>query len=243
MEMEITDVIMEEDFQEFVPEAALIYFKPLNSLNGAPYLELRHILKDGSMGAANPVTKKFIQDMLAGFSKEYNNTPHGQIPSNLLYSDTRTGKEILIWYNPPRRRTRFFAETLHLEDGMYHVPGTLYAVKENTLRVFCFSGKKPKNDEVLLGVPYFNIYQNGSVCMGTAKPKIKDNPTFQDVMQAWEDAFWNSIDVHTNGSPSTVGNLTDVILKYKDKPFDTKELVKRKDNLTINQLIREMSWK
>lgn len=235
--------IMEEDFQEFLPKAALICFEPAGGRNMAPFLELRPIRRDGSMGAASPVSRKFVQDMLAGFSEEYRNTPHGRIPSNLIYCDPRAGKETYIWYNPPAKRTRFFSERLNLENGIYHVPGTIYAVKEKTLRVFCFRGKKPKHDDILLGVPYFNIYRDGKVCMGTARPNIKTDPTYEDIMYAWENAFWNSIDVHTNGSPSTMGNLTETIRKYKDRPFDTEELEERQDRLTLNTLINELTWK
>lgn len=236
-------IIEEQDFQEFVPKAALIYFKPINEKNNTPYLELRQIRKDGSMGEASPVTRKFIQEMLAGFSEEYRNTPHGRIPTNLLYCDTRTGKETMVWYNPPKVRTRFFDEKLNLENGKYYVPGTLYMVKGKKLSVFCFKGKKPSDNDVLLGVPYFNVYKDGSVCMGTAKPIIKENPTYEDVMNAWENAFWNSIDVHTNGSPSTVGNLIETIKKYQNIPFDTDELEKRKDRLTLDTLLRNLTWK
>lgn len=221
----------------FEPKAALIVFRKQGGFSDC-FMELRNIKKDGSMGAAKPVSKQFIQELLSGFSIEYRNTPHGQVPENLLYCDTRHGHERYVWYNPPCRRNRFFNGKLGLKDGIYHVPGTLYVVKDGRLSVFCFEGKKPAPKKPLLGVPYFHVYSDGSVCMGNAQPKFPEGSiTYQDILTAWEDAFWNSIDVHTNGSPSTKENLIETIMKYKDKPFDTGELERRPDELTLERLI------
>ena len=234
----IEQIIDIEGCDTYQPKAALIVFEKEG--HGADcFIELREIRRDGSMAAARPVSSRFVQDLLAGFSREYRSIPHGPIPGNLLYCDTRRGHEAYIWYNPPCRRNRFFAESLHMEDGTYHVPGTLYAVRDGVLSVYCFAGRKPALDAPLLGVPYFNVYADGKVCMGSARPQIPDTDrlSYEDVLLAWEGAFWNSVDVHTNGSPSTKANLIETIKKYRDKPFDASELETRKDGLTVNALI------
>lgn len=231
-------ILTEESAATYIPKAALVVFK---NENNDSFLELHSIRRDGSMAEGRPVSMKFIQTLLEGFSSEYRSVPHGTIPPNMLYCDTRAGKETYVWYNPPMKRQRFFSENLGLEDGVYHVPGTLYVVKGNTLYVFCFEGKKPKMNAKALGVPYFNVYDNGRVCMGSAHPKIPDTErlSYEDIMDAWEDAFWGSRDVHTNGSPSTKGNLIETIRKYKDKAFDTKECTPR--NETIDTIIRNLT--
>lgn len=223
-------ILTEESAATYKPMAALVVYKNENSDS---FLELHTIRRDGSMAEGRPVSMKFIQTLLEGFSSEYRSVPHGTIPANMLYCDTRAGKETYIWYNPPMKRQRYFADSLGLEDGVYHVPGTIYAVKNGTLYVYCFEGKKPKMERKVLGVPYFNVYGDGRVCMGSARPKIPDteNISYEDVMEAWEDAFWGSRDVHTNGSPSTRGNLIETIKKYKDKPFNTAELTVRNETL------------
>lgn len=235
----LTPLLSMDECTPYKPKAALVVFQNENS---ASYLELRQIRRDGSMGAAKPVSNEFIQTLLASFSKEYRSIPHGEIPPNLLYCDTRRGHDTFVWYNPPMKRQRFFSEGLDMEDGEYHVPGTLYVVSNNSISVFCFAGKKPAMDKTLLGVPYFNIYSNGNVCMGNAHADIpnKENLSYQDILNAWENAFWNSIDVHTNGSPSTKANLIETIKKFRNKPFDTKELETRKDGLTPNKIIAKL---
>lgn len=232
----INHLLSMHECDPYVPHAALVVFS--NNTNDS-YLELHSIRRDGSMAEGKPVSQEFIQSLLGTFSKEYRSIPHGKIPENLLYCDTRQGKDTYVWYNPPRKRQRFFAENLDLEDGEYHVPGTLYVVRGKTLSVYCFEGKTPGKYKPLLGVPYFNVYSNGSVCMGSSHPQIpdKDTLTYEDIMLAWEKAFWYSRDVHTNGSPSTKANLIETIKKYRNKAFDTKELEVRKDGLTIDRIL------
>ena len=226
----------------FVPKAALIVFEKNGGYPSEHYLETRQIRADGTMGAAKPVSKDFIQNILSSFSAEYRSVPHGAVPENLLYCDTRRGNERYLWYNPPMKRQRFFDERLGLKDGVYYVPGTLYLVKNGGISVWCFAGKKPKRDAPLLGVPYFNVYADGSVCMGSARADIPDRAdlSYADILFAWEKAFWCSRDVHTNGSPSTKANLVETIRKYKDIPFDTKELEVRKDSLTVEKIISKL---
>lgn len=230
------NIIDENEVVNYIPKAALIVFE---GTGHDSYIELREIRRDGSMAGAKPVSKEFIQSLLATFSQEYRSIPHGAVPENLLYCDTRRGRETYVWYNPPMKRYRYFDKRLGLEEGQYHVPGTLYAVRNGQLQVFCFEGRKPKADETLLGVPYFHVGDKGHVCMGSAKVRIPntDRLSYQDILYAWENAFWNSRDVHTGGSPSTRENLIETIRKYQTKPFDTEELVTRKDGLTLNRLI------
>lgn len=242
--MSNTEILLtNEECDMFKPIGALIAFESENnSMNHSCYLELRPIRKDGTFGAAKPVSRKFMQDILSSFSEEYRSTPHGTIPPNMLYADCRKGKETYIWYNPPGIRYRYFSESLGLKNDKYHVPGTIYVVKGNELYIYCFKGKKPSMTDILLGVPYFNVYNTGLVCMGSAKAIIPDKKglTYKEVIDAWENAFWNSYDVHTNGSPSTKMNLVETIAKYKDKPFDTKELVTRPDRLTLQTIISKL---
>ena len=237
-------ILTNDNIEIFKPKAALIVFERTNCerYEQGRYLELRSIRADGSFSEAKAVPTDFIQNMLAGFSKEYRRIPHGEIPDNLLYCDTRKGMETYVWYNPPQTRTRLFDKSLGLENGKYKVPGTLYVVKNNELSVFCFKGKKPSQHDVLLGVPYFNVYQNGKVCMGSSVAVIPDTDklSYDSILNAWESAFWNSIDTHTNGSPSTRENLIETIKKYQTIPFDTEELVPRPDKLTLNQRLSKL---
>lgn len=209
----------------YAPKAALIAFA--NEDNDY-YLETREILENGDMGPAKPLTFGFINELLKGYSKSYSATPYGPLPHNMLYADTRPGQEKYIWWNPPMKRNQTFVKDLAMEDGEYPMPGVIYAVNNDKLFIYAFAGKRPKKNTVLLKGPFFNYYGNCSVCLGNARCELPKDLKWDDLLKAWENLFWNSVNSHTmNGADSVKGNLTTILKEHKDKDtFDTSLLVK-----------------
>ena len=91
------------------PRAALIAY----STDGGDtyFLEVRSIDNEGAMSEGRPVTVDFINELIKGYSERHSSTPHGRIPTNMLWSDTRKGYEKYIWYNPPQKRMMVFKES------------------------------------------------------------------------------------------------------------------------------------
>ena len=73
------------------PRAALIAY----STDGDDryFLELRSIDNEGNMSEGFPVTVEFMNELVKGYSERHSSTPLGRVPSNMLWSDTRKGKE------------------------------------------------------------------------------------------------------------------------------------------------------
>lgn len=209
----------------YSPKAALIAYA--NNENDF-YLETREILSNGEMGAAKPLTYAFINKIIEGYSKSYSETPYGPIPENMLYADTRPGNEKYVWWNPPMKRNQTFVKELGMEDGMYPMPGVIYAVKNNVLYVYAYAGKKPRKNTQLLKGPFFNYYNECRVCLGTATCELPKDLKWDDLLKAWENLFWNSVNSHTmRGAISVKGNLTTILKEHKDKDsFDTSLLIK-----------------
>ena len=111
--------------QVMVPKAALIAYEYRENRygNGMHYLELHPINDRGRMEAAMPVTYEFMDSLVESYTDDRRNVPHGKIPANMLWCDTRKGHERYIWYNPPGKRQMFFAGSLNIPDGIFHVPG------------------------------------------------------------------------------------------------------------------------
>ena len=83
-----------------VPKAALIAYQEENKEwheNGSYYLELHPIDGNGRMRAAIPVTYEFLNSLLESFSTEIAEMPHGRIPENMIWCDTRKGNEKYVW--------------------------------------------------------------------------------------------------------------------------------------------------
>ena len=117
------------------PRAALIAY----STDGGDtyFLEVRSIDNEGAMSEGRPVTVDFINELIKGYSERHSSTPHGRIPTNMLWSDTRKGYEKYIWYNPPQKRMMFFKESLHIENAEYNLPGVIYEVRDERMGLHC----------------------------------------------------------------------------------------------------------
>ncbi len=93
-------------------------------------------------------------------------TAIGLMSTNVLHIDS-TKKQVL-WYSKPQKRKLFFSPALGLKDGIAHIPALLYKASESTLQIFALgSAKRPTERTSLYHAPFFNIYQDGKVCMGT----------------------------------------------------------------------------
>ncbi|WP_346319430.1 PRTRC system protein B [Chitinophaga sp. YIM B06452] len=133
--------------------------------------------------------------------------PEGLLPENVLYLSP-IGEGMVIWYTPPQEVNLLFIEKLGIPNGKAYVPGLIWKATPKALQVFAFLGKdKPQAKTPLYHAPFFNLYNNGSVCMGTVEPE-GFAPTLNRFMAGWEQTFWRSYFSHVNGSASPVkGNI------------------------------------
>ena len=207
------------------PRAALIAYKCNMESDDTHYLELRAIDAHGRMMEGTPVTEEFMNELALNYTGVESNKPHGRIPRTMLYADNRKGSEKYVWYDSPRKRMMYFTEKLNIDDGEYYAPGLIYEASDSSLKVYSYKGNKvPAEDEALFRGPFFNV-SDSSVCLGSARVKKPDDPTFESVVAYWEKMFWMSKFSHLYGSISpTVDNLILVTKAAKDKPFDLDQL-------------------
>ena len=225
---------------QYTPKAMLVVYK---NHRGESYLEAHPINEDGVPGVAMPVSHDFINNVLNHFTSTVSKTPHGPMPANMLYADTRPGQERYVWWNAPRKRMQYFKESLSLEDAQYPVPGVVYDVSRQKLSVYAFAGRKPKGGSQLLEGPFFNVTK-GHVCLGSAKLNAPSRLTWDAFQEYWEKLFWGSVNVHLGSNPlkenkknPAKSNLV-LVLKdsLKEGSFDT-DLLKPIPGLTLNKLI------
>lgn len=218
--------LTKEVLTELSPEMAIIVYK----YDQKYYLERRDIV-NGKMATGIPLTEKCLTDIFDTISSEDSDTIHGLIPNNLLYADGRCGREKYVWYNKPEKRSVFFNKEAGVPDGEMWVPGLVYVASATSLSVFAFKGKKPKNK--LFTAPFFNIYNDGRVCLGSAKVDKPSELTYQSIIQYWEKMFWASEFVHILGDNPVKNNLstiTKTCIETGDY-FPEVELLSTKTNL------------
>jgi PRTRC genetic system protein B len=94
----------------------------------------------------------------------------------------------------------FFASALGIPSGRGKVPGMIWKAGREELAVYAVKGnKKPCSKTKLFHAPYFNIYKEGRVCMGTVRVNITESARLEDFMAQWENYFWNSYFSHLMG--------------------------------------------
>lgn len=226
---EFTDTL--ED--SFRPKAVIVAYE---SSHHKYYLESRGVDKRGMLAEGHPVSRKFIDGMVKTFSATFAETPHGAMPSAMLYVDDRPGYKTFIWYNKPQKRSMTFVKDLSLDDGIYNVPGIVYCVRGDKLSVYAFKGNSPLGKKKLSRYPMFNVYNDCSVCLGNARTSKPRNYTWEALMRYWETLFWGSTNSHLIGANPVKGNLVLALKESQDKPFDAKLLLPGR--ITLKELMK-----
>lgn len=236
---------MEDKTQLFAtksyPKAVMTIYKTFNESEYKQqtgyYVEVREINEMGLASEAKPASIALMRDIAKSFNENYSPSPFGTIPPTLLFADSTIGHERYVWYNPPQKRMMYFVESLKMEDKEYNMPGFIYEVYNNNLRVFSFKGKKPTEATEILSAPAFNTSGNGDVCTGTAMKARPAKCTWEKLMLHWENIFWNSLNSHLGSTNPVEGNLTTILKECSDKPFNCSVL--KKQNKTLKQLLEK----
>lgn len=222
--------------ETFRPKAALIAYECGEGYDKNSYLELRPIDGNGRMGAAVPVSYDFMNALVDNYSADACGTPHGMVPENMLWCDTRRGHERYVWWNAPCRRRMFFKDSLNIADGEFGVPGVVYDVKADGLSVYAFKGVRPGMDDELYRAPFFNVTA-ASVCLGNAPLNLPPDPSFACLIECWERRFWMSEFSHLGGGRNpTRSNLVIVTENARSRPFDYDELIPM--NIKLKDLLK-----
>lgn len=164
------------------------------------------------------------------------------IPENLLsYS---SGHQ--LWWRPAGNTQVFFkCKELGTRGAMVPHPALVFLVINGRYWVFALKeSKRPGRDTELFHAPYFNVYDDGAVCMGSAS--IPKDITSEHIKEM-EDSFFNSSFTHINGRVKKINHERGEYAFWKDMldgvytDFPLDVLVSQKTTLakllvTIKQL-------
>ena len=120
----------------------------------------------------------------------------------------------------------FFTESLEISNGIAHTPPMLWMASKQHLTVFALTSDKRPTEKQFYIMLLFNVYENGSVCMGTVGVDIKIQHRLRNLSVLGK-AIFNSRFSHLNHNP-TNGNCVSIWknLIDTDKTFP-KEILKR----------------
>jgi PRTRC genetic system protein B len=238
--------ITERFTDAYLPAKALVVYINQGEKEKS-YIESFDFDKLGRMINAHPLSEqeaeKLGKIMLANMERQGRCfDAKGILPANLLF--LRSGNDgCAVWYTPAQHRTLLFVEGLGLSDGRYPIPALIWKATRESLSVFAFKGTdKPKLNTELFEAPYFNIYSNGNVCMGTVDIDIDDHGGLEAFMKLWEEYFFNSRFSHLLADRSPL--KSNIIQLYKSlfnakKSFPSTEL--KKHSRSFKTLLNDQS--
>jgi len=224
------------------PAAALVLFKPEGSDSGL-YIEYYDMDENGCPVNPRPLSEREAQklskslDTTAAVTKAFL-TPEGLLPPYVLRINPANEGSV-VWYTKAQKRMLYFRDSLGLASRELPVPALVWYADRHRLNVYAVRGNaKPRSGTPLCHAPFFNIYSNGNVCMGSVAVRIAKSATLEKFTKAWESYFFDSYFSHLIGGHNPIaGNL---ISLYKElagaAQFPVSELLP--NGTTVKDLLR-----
>lgn len=189
-----------QDFRKlYYPKSALVFYQTKGS-NADTYVEHFDMDKNGTPINAHPLTVREANRLAKALktAKEEKDPflkPMGLIGTHILHFEPTNNK--VVWFTKAMLRELYFTESLGIPKGMANVPPMLWKANRNSLMVFALaSNRRPTEKTKLYNAPFFNVYEDGDVCMGTVDVRIKKTASLEDFTNAWEGFFFNSYFSH-----------------------------------------------
>jgi len=226
----------------YTPVKALVVFQNNNAERNT-YIESYDINTNGYPINAHPLSlseSSALANALDTSDELKRNflKPSGLLPKNVLYINP-DHDGYAIWYTPAMEAALFFIDKLGIPNGKAAIPPLLWKASRKDLYIFALDSIEAIEEQTpLCRAPFFNIYDDGRVCMGTVSVDVQPDTLLQEFMQLWESYFFNSYFSHLLGGKSPVqGNIIQLwqSLVGSGKEFPVTELVK--NGITLKRLL------
>lgn len=224
------------------PHSALVIYQS-KDLRSQTYVEHFDMDKNGNPINAHPLTENEAKILAKSLNIQKQNSKaflktKGILPINILYINP-SKKGSVIWFTKAKKTKLFFTENLGIPNGMAEIPALLWKATQHHLKVFALhSNSRPTEKTELYHAPFFNVYENANVCMGTVDVNIKKSACVEEFTKAWETYFFNSYFSHlVNGHNPINGNIVNIwkeLIDY-EKSFPKNKL--KKSNYKLQNLI------
>ena len=226
----------------YYPKSALVFYEAKGT-NTDMYVEHFDMDRNGNPINAHPLTVKEANILAKSLQTDEEKSkaflkPKGILPNNILHINP-SEKGTVLWYTKAQQRQLYFVNGLGIPNGKPQVPPLVWFANKNNLSIFALaSDRRPTEKTPLHYAPFFNVYENGNVCMGTVNIDIQNSASVEEFIQAWESYFFNSYFSHLLGNYNPIkGNCVNLWkeLINTDKAFP-KEVLKP-NNKTLKNLL------
>ena len=227
------------------PTNALVFYQN-DERNIETYVEHFDMDKNGNPINAHPLTEReaetLAKALIVKTQKEKNQDflkPKGILPTNILQINPNIENGSVIWYTKSMIRKFYFTENLEIPNGMAEVPAMLWLANKRSLKIFALSSnRRPTEKTHLFYAPFFNVYVDGNVCMGTVDVNIQNSNSLEEFTTKWEDYFFNSYFSHLMNEHNPInGNCVNLwkSLINNEKQFPKEAL--KNANRTLKNLL------
>ena len=227
------------------PTTALVFYQN-DERNKDTYVEYFDMNKNGNPVNAHPLTEREAKELLKALTintqKEKNQDflkPKGILPTHILHINPSENGSVL-WFTKSMKRQLYFTENLEIPNGMAEVPAMLWLANKRNLKIFALSSNlRPTEKTELFYAPFFNVYEDGNVCMGTVDVKIQNSTSLEEFTKKWEDYFFNSYFSHLMNEHNPInGNCVNLwkSLINTEKQFPKEAL--KQANRTLKNLLK-----
>ena len=228
----------------YQPTSALVFYRN-NQGSKDTYVEHFDIDENGNPINAHPLTEREAKELVKALAtktqrKKNQNflKPKGVLPThNLHINPSENGSA--LWYTKSMKRQFYFTENLEIPNGRAKVPAMLWLANQRSLKVFALpNNRRPTEKTELFYAPFFNVYENGNVCMGTVDVNIQNSNSLEEFTKKWEEYFFNSYFSHLMNEHNPInGNCVNLwkSLINTEKQFPKETL--RTANRTLKNLL------
>jgi PRTRC genetic system protein B len=189
--------------QEFsLSRVLLVYGK--SSYDGFPYrhpfVTLHEVIHEGEearLGTGHLVTPQMLTHLMNDLGQLM---PTEILPERVLVRTADT----IVWWKPPSQAVMFFSDRSgdailkKLNGKRFPHPPLLFKIRGSNLWIRALgANQRPTENSPLYPAPYWNCYDDGTVCIGTMKiPREKSVTAIED----WEQSFFRSEFTHAGGA-------------------------------------------
>ena len=228
------------------PTTALVFYQT-DERNKETYVEYFDMDKSGKPINAHPLTEReaetLAKALIVKTQKEKNQDflkPKGILPTHILQINPNAENGSAIWYTKSMKRQLYFTENLEIPNGMAEVPAMLWFANKRSLKIFALANsRRPTEKTELFYAPFFNVYEDGNVCMGTVDVNIQNSNYIEEFIEKWEDYFFNSYFSHLMNEHNPInGNCVNLwkSLINTEKQFPKEAL--KQANRTLKNLLK-----
>lgn len=229
-----TSIELQDALTQYEPKMSIVVYQK-ESGNTDFYIEQAKI-ENGTVQSYSPMSTHVIKSIFAQTSAAEKGmvTIDGMMPKNILHLQIVLGDFRIIWHNKAQIRLIKFAKECRLRNVKAKVPAMIYEATRTQLKVYCIT-KRPSMKTELYNAPYFNVFEDGRVCMGSMKLDLPGTVDVSEIMDTWEKFFWLS--EFTEVADTSTKKYWHALSKEITGVFEDKWLTKQKTFTTLISLI------